>query len=202
MPEISVTLIRKCHGNIGVDELSCLKVIDLTRQSIDSIDNLEVFSEIEDLRLGYNNISTIENLEFLSNLRRLDISFNKITASSLRSALTNIPPQLTEINLSGNPCCDDEDALGDFQDHFPAMAIIIGSEIVEVEGGGVPQIGLGGVNREGSVDDSPIGPLDADAIIKSIVERKCRLQNEEGESNFQNIIDVSESLLGSQFNQC
>ena len=58
MVEISVTLIRRCHGNIGFDELEKLTKIDLSNQNINNIDNLEVFSDIEELVL--NRIKTSE----------------------------------------------------------------------------------------------------------------------------------------------
>lgn len=168
MPEISVTLIRKCNGNIGAEELEVLSSVNLAEQNISEIDNLEVFLQIKEMNLSKNSITRIENIIFLNFLTHLDISFNHITSESLLSSLNEIPRNLTSINLSGNPCSLDENALQIFQDKHPNVGIIIGEEddnkfdefhnTLNVEEG----------NK--IVDDRI---LDADSLLRSITERKC-----------------------------
>ena len=203
MVEISVTLIRRCHGNIGIDELEKMSKIDLSNQSIENIDNLEVFSEIEELVLSRNLISKIENLSFLRNLAILDVSFNSIDSVSLKAAVSELPPNIKSINLSGNPCCDDDTCLLLLQDRYPELGIIIGEESGDKEGDG-------GSDDEEAHDDTDLDPehavaqdsprtrsvpLNSEEILKSIVERKCKLQSQESLFDLEAAISVSYNML-------
>lgn len=84
MVRISVSLILeksfpgRRKSSITEHEINSLRKLDLSRSSIDEIDNLEVFSDITELCLRDNNIRLVENLIFLPMLEVLDLSDNKI----------------------------------------------------------------------------------------------------------------------------
>lgn len=219
--EISVALVAKVHNLSAVEDIASINVLRLERLGITRIDNLEVFSQIQELHLAQNAIQRLENLDFLSNLRFLDVSFNEISSESLRATFNNLPPNLESINLTGNPCVNDEELLALIQDALPALGIIIGEyndeEIASLrqgdavkssaklsihregedeDGGEEDEVSAGKVaagalvqdsraprtdgegEDEGNTDPSPSrGVLDADTVLRSIVERKCKLQN-------------------------
>lgn len=186
-------LVRENHGNIGADELESLKVITLINKKITCIDNLEIFSNLVELFLSHNQISTIENLEFLPHLEVLDVAYNCITSQSLRASFENIPKSLQALNLSGNPCSEDEAVLSELQEMFPDLGIIIGVEddvledIAEAKAGeevGDDDDDDDDADEGDDVSESPAvsqqseGPVvHADEVLKYIVDRKCRLQN-------------------------
>jgi hypothetical protein len=155
MPIISVGLVRKCHPEIDVNNLHLIEVIRLINQGIDEIDNLEVFSNIKALFLNQNNIKRIENLEYLSSLQHLDLSSNKIDSESLRQHVKNIPAKLGSINLSNNPCCEDEVCLQGVQDMYPNLNIIIGLEEPESADGNDQVIAASGSrSNQNEINDS------------------------------------------------
>jgi Leucine-rich repeat (LRR) protein len=91
MVRISVPLILRTHfptrdrSSVSEDEILTLTKIDLSGHQIDEIDNLEVFSDIKELRLRNNNICRVENVYFLSQLEILDVANNDI------KFLTDVP---------------------------------------------------------------------------------------------------------------
>lgn len=133
MVRISVSLILEKNfpgrglSSILEHEINSLRRIDLSRCSIDEIDNLEVFSDITELCLRNNNIKLIENLIFLPKLEVLDVSSNAIPDLDalclgtylifLETSLLwmiycclfsdDIPGSLRKLIISGNPCCQD-----------------------------------------------------------------------------------------------
>ena len=126
MTEISVRLVRRAHGNLTVDQLEELEIIQLQRQNIVEIDNLEVFSEIKELHLNGNKIRRIENLSFLHKLEFLDLSYNRIDDDGLRACLGQLPRSLMTIVLTGNPCCHNMELLGELNDLMPELGIVLG----------------------------------------------------------------------------
>lgn len=180
MPKISIALIRSCHPGVDVDDLHLLDVIRLINHNITEIDNLEVFSNVKALFLNKNSIKKIENLEYLTALTFIDLSSNCIDSESLRSSLANIPRTLETLNLSSNPCCQDENCLQLLQDTFPNLNIIIGVEDGEDE---EEEDDVAGENEESEAartenrePNQEIVPLDDDAVLRELVERKCTLQ--------------------------
>ena len=131
MPSISVGLVRKIHG-YGADEIESLDILVLNNAGIEEIDNLEVFAQIKELHLSGNKIRVVENLDFLSSLEFLDLSFNRIDAEGLRAALRGLPGGLQTLNLTGNPCAEDESLLMELQDRMPGLGIIVGMEHEQV----------------------------------------------------------------------
>jgi len=125
---ITFSLIRQAHAASAstVEELEALQSICLAKHGIAHIDNLEVFWDARELDLSGNVIEQIENVDFLDKLERLDLSSNRITGTALLRALDVLPRNLQAINLSGNPCADDEGALGALADRHPGLNIIIG----------------------------------------------------------------------------
>ena len=84
MVKISISLVLEKQfpgrkkATISDQEIDAIQRIDLSYCSIDSIDNLEVFSDIKELILIGNHITIIENILFLPQLELLDVSENQI----------------------------------------------------------------------------------------------------------------------------
>lgn len=187
---ISFALIRSKNPHIeNADDIELVDSINLTGCQLSYIDNLELFSHINELNLSNNNITRIENLFFFKSLKLLDVSFNNIDSVSLEQSIKEIPASLLSINLTGNPCASDENALGKLLDAFPDLAIAIevddGTRNISVEESD-------GKNRNEEEEDEEdfeemktlprvpelgAGPLNADEILKSIVDRKCKIQS-------------------------
>jgi Leucine-rich repeat (LRR) protein len=186
MSSISVTLIRNTHSDFNIDDIESLKVIRLNKQGIDLIDNLEVFSHIEELHLAGNVIRRIENIEFLSRLHLLDLSNNLITSESLNSSIGLLPQNIRTLILTGNPCTGDKYVLDAVQKSCDGLIIIandtteISNRLSELKIDALKIDSLKIVDYkgeyEGDVEDIP---LNADEVLQSLVERKCRLQNME-----------------------
>lgn len=217
MTEISFSLIRACHGS--VEKLEALQVIHLDHQGIAEIDNLEVFWDIRELYLSRNVIERIENIEFLDRLQHLDLSSNRITAEALQDAFDRFPRNLSTINLSGNPCANDEAVLEALSERYPELNIIIGlyaegEEEDEADAVINRQLSHGVLlptkdedEEEEEDDDNEeeaeaeedinVSPLNADEVLKSLVERKCRLQN------VSTVIDVTDAVneLNAEYEQ-
>lgn len=203
MTSISVTLIRGTHSDFDVENLEALRIIRLNNQGIVCIDNLEVFSHITELHLADNGITTIENIDFLDNLAFLDLSNNLISSDSLISSIGLMPKNIKTINLSGNPCANDDSALIALSDSCPGLDIIVGvyagGEIIDAaENSGLENTNKkvdfshqnnedenqsdGDDQKDSDAEENDDGeegdmPLNADEVLKSLVERKCRLQS-------------------------
>jgi hypothetical protein len=172
----------------GVDVDADKDVLTLNGLGIDEIDGLEIVESIAELHLSHNNITKIENIEFLSKLRVLDLSYNNISPASLREGINCLPSSLTSINLLNNPCCQDENILCQLQDRFPALGIIVGydeesvgndndDEIDDAVDTSMNQMSLQSYNRpmeNEDIDISRYQPLNADDILREVVERKCK----------------------------
>jgi hypothetical protein len=175
MTAISVTLIRGTHAEFSVDDFEALKIIRLNDQGIDCIDNLEVFSQIEELYLRNNKIQRIENVDFLSRLIILDLTDNQISSDSLISSIGLLPQNLLTLNLTGNPCALDDVAVAALQKRLPAVCIIVDESSNEDEDDEDEDTDDNRGDNEENVDDDL--PLNADEVLQSLVERKCRLQS-------------------------
>lgn len=183
MPAISFSLIRKRYPNINAENLDSITLLDLSKCSITEIDSMEIFEHLSELNLSTNMIERIENISFMSKLESLDLSFNKITAENLRCSLSEFPESLRTLNLSGNPCCDDESVLMELQDSMPNTGIIIGLECQEeqkIDEGfqeeNNDEMHIEKADDNGEIDIISYQPLDSESILKSIVERKCHSQ--------------------------
>lgn len=206
---ISVALVRRVHG-YSAEEMADLDILNLNHLDIEEIDNLEVFEQIRELHLQGNAIRVVENLEFLGQLELLDLSYNNIDSAGLRGCLQRcqLPSSLRTLNLSGNTCADDEALLLELQEIMPDLGIIIGLEDEEEGEGGKGEVEDPADQQDDLDDEEKIndgedevafsslslsaGPLDADEILKSIVERKCRVQyvTPDAANSLQNTIEV------------
>lgn len=199
MVEISLRLIRNQYPDLNADNLHELKVLDLSNLNITSIDSLEIVSHATELYLQCNKIEIIENIDFMDDLKILDLSFNNITSENLILSLKYIPKYLHSLNLSGNPCANDESALLQLQDFMPSLGIIIGLESGDIFTNDENEE----VVSENDTPDSnsntssiPYRPLDADVVLKEIVERKCRPNEFSPDKfNLQSTIEVLNSEL-------
>lgn len=183
MTEITLRLIRSCNPQLDIDNLEECSILTLNDCNIETIENLELFSHLTELKLCGNSITAVENLTLFSKLQYLDVSRNKITSQGLLRSVYGIPPKLNTINLSGNPCVSDEDALTAFQEKFPNLFIVI-EDIVEsaVDESEQADVGV----EDGGDDEEPVDVSDAiaeipadmasDAVLSYIVNRKCKLQ--------------------------
>ena len=190
MAELSLKLVIKNANTSNIADLENLQQIVITNQNIVKIDNLEMFYTIKHLNLSRNRIRVIENIDFLINLDFFDISHNAITSESLLASLNRrcIPPCLKAVNLSGNPCSTDEDVLVALQDRFPNLQIIIGEEIYDGDDINGRENTVPNNNREEEDNDDDVDDLEehtmptdavlnAESVLKQIVDRKCSLQN-------------------------
>ena len=219
MVDISFSLVRKAHGNLGADALERIDIIQLNNYGIEEIDNLEVFDQIRELHLSGNRIRRIENLEFLSKLEYLDLSNNKIDDEGLRAGIGKLPDSLQTLIIGGNSCCKNEDILIELNDLMPNLGIVVGvekeeSQRNENESNRDPALeekkSEGKENTEDEEDEEDEdeindkkyeddlslirngGVLNADDILKSIVERKCAIQNQA--EKFINVDEVIKKL--------
>lgn len=195
---ITVKLIRSAHNNISAEELESLSIINLNNQGINRIDNLELFYQIKELHLSRNFISIVENIEFLSNLEYLDISYNNITSYELLRCIHSleIPKSLKIINLTGNSCANDDSMMIKLQDYSQNLNIIIGLEEENDDGDDINRENCSNNQDSEDSEDSEYddveldnqlfdkeheilysGVVNADNVLKAIVERKCRQQN-------------------------
>eukprot|EP00940_MAST-03C_sp_MAST-3C-sp2_P000069 g69.t1 len=104
----SLKRLNLSRNNISDLHVGCtsqyhhLRVLDLSYNFIDSIDNLSFAPGLERLNLSYNWISSVKGLEHLKRLRTLDIGDNLLeTSSSLRTLTFNL--KLRRLRLHGNP---------------------------------------------------------------------------------------------------
>ena len=182
--EISFALIRKKNSDLNFDNLDEISCIRIDNCNITSTNNLELFSHVKELHLHHNKISQIDNLYFFNNLQYLDVSSNLITSDGLLKSFQSLPKCLVSINLTDNPCATDENALSLLQDAFPKLGIIIDTvDTVDTTTSEEPLNLSRQENSEKDGTESFFGdidrsrPLNADTVLRSIVERKCKMQN-------------------------
>lgn len=202
MTEITFSLVRSQNPEIStaadIEEIDCIRLINC---GIKEIDNLELFHHINELYLSNNQITSLENLSILFKLKILDVSYNNITSEGLRKSIARLPKSLISINLTGNPCVNDEEGLMALQDAIPEVIIAIDIENEEVEeSSNNKRAGKlfdekenespsqreteNNENEEnGDEEDSGVEKsstprfLSNEEVLKSIVERKCLIQN-------------------------
>lgn len=177
---ISIALIRQAYSNASADELASIEVLNLAGMNITIIDNLEVFNDIKELHLSNNNISCIESINFMYKLDYLDLSYNNIDAHDIVRCVKykEIPSTLKTINLTGNPCANNDEILGLLQECYSELDIIIGIE--DDDDNYEPEIDednndINITNNDEIFQLQPGEVLDSDAVLKSLVERKCQL---------------------------
>jgi len=199
MTEITFGLVRSQNPEVSavenIEEIDSLRLINC---GIGEIDNLELFHHISELNLSNNKIETLNNLSILVKLKILDVSNNKISPKNLISSIPLLPKTIISINLAGNPCADDENALGAFQDAFPEAMIAIELDNEDPVSAGI----LNNDEVEEKTDEdmtqtksqkierSNSWRLDSEEVLKSIVERKCRIQNESVPFNLDATVQV------------
>lgn len=197
MPEITLRLIRSKNPQLNVDNLEDCPILTLDNCGIEEIENLELFTHLTELRLSGNNIAVVENLGLFSKLQYLDVSQNKITSQSLLRS--SVPTSLNTLNLSGNPCVCDEDALSAFQDKYPKLFIVVEDVIEESVDEGEQTL---------DEEDTAVTPIDvsdaiaaipedmnSDAVLSYIVNRKLKLQSIDS-FNLEASVAVSHTTMG------
>jgi len=88
--------------------LKGLKVLVLTFNSIQRLDGLSELTALERLDLAHNQIKKVDGLKGLTSLQHLDMSSNQILKLEEVYGLKKYVPQITYLNLSDNPLCDDK----------------------------------------------------------------------------------------------
>lgn len=221
MTEITFALVRSQNPEIStagdIEEIDCIRLINC---GIEEIDNLELFHHINELHLSQNQITSLENLSILFKLKILDVSYNNITSEGLRKSIASLPKSLISINLTGNPCVNDEEGLLELQDAIPEVIIAI-----DIENDEAQQPRKGGKLSEEKEDDSLANTerrekeqrdgeneedeeegnenerenvsqfLSNEDVLKSIVERKCLIQNTTSTFKLENAVQVRHELL-------
>lgn len=201
MTKISFALVRSKNPDVAVtDNIEEIEAIDLSNSNIEELENLEVFSHVKELNLSNNLLRTFGEINLFSNLQILDLSNNKIDAQELKKSIKLLPRSLLSINLSGNPCADDDETLGSLQDALPDMVIAIEAQSEEqyqaervatshgrrrellaednFKEEDEEQDDEDGENQdENIIQSNYTGPLNSDEVLKMIVERKCKLQS-------------------------
>ncbi len=192
MTEISFSLIRSQNPEITTaSDIEDIDSIRLINCNIEEIDNLELFHHINELNLSRNRIQRLTNLSILFKLKILDVSYNNITSQDLRQSIKSLPKTLISINLTGNPCVDDEEALMELQDALPEVIIAIevdnddenpssereGKSSHENEKTDEENEEEDEEERLNSKENDKHQVLNNEEVLKSIVERKCLIQN-------------------------
>lgn len=208
MTKISISLIRKHNNAKDVDELLELGIIYLNGLNILEIDDLDVFTNLKELYLSSNSIKAIENIEYLQNLYKLDLSYNEIDSFNLLNGLKICPKSLKILDISGNPCCQDVEAMKKAQDEYKNIDFIVNNVTPKEEkkandSGG---IAFGVVesherndirdNETSSVEYLPsrgVCGLDPDVILREIVERKCKRQDMLPKFRFKSDLEATEN---------
>ncbi|XP_038633166.1 protein phosphatase 1 regulatory subunit 7-like isoform X2 [Scyliorhinus canicula] len=100
--------IKKIHT---FEKLPGIKILDLSCNSIEEIENLDNNAEITELKLYGNNIRKIKNLERLQDLQILQLQFNRIT--SIRKGLLRLR-KLQRLRLDSNQliCVESREFVG------------------------------------------------------------------------------------------
>eukprot|EP00602_Paraphysomonas_sp_CaronLab_P004690 CAMPEP_0185020592 /NCGR_PEP_ID=MMETSP1103-20130426/3210_1 /TAXON_ID=36769 /ORGANISM="Paraphysomonas bandaiensis, Strain Caron Lab Isolate" /LENGTH=300 /DNA_ID=CAMNT_0027551587 /DNA_START=89 /DNA_END=988 /DNA_ORIENTATION=- len=180
------------NGMLSDEDFGSISVMKLNDQSISYIDNLELFHEIEELHLKNNNLKTIDNIELLQNLWLLDVANNQIEDEALLSAV--FPRSLKRLIISGNPCAESTSAVEKLQARHPQLEIVttaekceeilesssnLPPESVPVESEySQPEVSLPHSTSKPSESFlTPSGTLDPAAVLREVVDRKCRLQS-------------------------
>eukprot|EP00347_Sterkiella_histriomuscorum_P003696 403363295 len=126
--------------------------LSLINHQIDKIENISFLTQLKALNLSHNQITVIERLESLKNLVRLDLSFNQVKSipfqvftrlqnleqldlnnnqiectQDLKSLICN--KKLTNLNLSGNLICQNEDYIDVIQQNIYWIQILDGKPI-------------------------------------------------------------------------
>lgn len=192
MGKINFGLIRSKNPDVANENIEEIESLNLSDCEITAIENLELFHHIKELNLHNNRIKKLEELLLMSNLQILDVSNNLIESEGLRASMSQIPRTLLSINLSGNPCVSDFGVLEQLQDMFPDLVIATEEETAEHKD--VDQMDTskneGGEEHEDVDGDLNGIPLNADDVLKMIVDRKCKLQNLQPVFNLQNTVQV------------
>jgi hypothetical protein len=148
------------------------------------------------MNLSCNYIEIIENLELFQNLQFLDISCNKLTPASLLPSAKALPKTLKAINLAGNPCIEDQEVLGQFQDLFQDLDIIVDMEEGNESERQQPSLQAPTESSKAKTK-STNQKLNAEEILQEIVDRKCRLQGMEVAFDLEATMKVRHKLLSS-----
>jgi hypothetical protein len=200
MTEITFQLIRKCNPDVSFDDILNVTNIKLNNCSIECIDNLELFEHIKELHLSRNLITQIDNLKVFHCLELLDVSFNMIDSKGMVASFEHIPHSLDVINLTGNPCVNDESVLIKLQDKFPHLGIVIDElDVADTEANDNTDDDETEDDRF-DFDDTPSDikegesprsslPLSSEDVLRSIVDRKSKLQSYE-RFNLDNTVTV------------
>ncbi|CAL1295715.1 unnamed protein product [Larinioides sclopetarius] len=96
------SILGKIYGNQT-------RRLDLSFNSIRSLENLELFPLLEELILDNNELSDLVSFIPLNNLHTLSLNKNHFRdIESLLRHLTSCYPELTYLSILGNPACPDQ----------------------------------------------------------------------------------------------
>ena len=160
-----------------------VRVVSLTNRNIVEISNFELFDNITELNLQNNKIGRIENIIHLNQLKHLDLTDNLIDEEGLHAE--RLPANLQMLKLTGNPCLACPAAMEKLQQDYPLLQICVTAEMKEsnpsktvlVDDSDIPNPAFspGLIMAQDQHDMSY--HLDSEAVLREVVNRKCRLQS-------------------------
>lgn len=88
-----------------------LKILYFQNNLIEKMEGLSKLKELSYLNLAVNSVKKIEGVRRCESLHKLDLTLNFIDLENLRESIEELEycPDLQEIYLTGNPCCDWKD---------------------------------------------------------------------------------------------
>lgn len=159
---MDLILFQEAYPEIeDVQTLLSLSEVNLSHRNIPRIDSLELFSNLQRLDLSHNSIVIIENIRFLSSLVHLDVSYNLIKEISP----SELPKSLQSLQVTGNPLVND---LLDIE------GVLILNSSLPIS---VPDIADPLQDDVCEEDSGSSSPLDADELLRQIVQRKSRIES-------------------------
>jgi hypothetical protein len=88
--------------------------------------------------------------------------------------IENFPPSLRQLNLSHNPCAVNISALDNLKRTLPNLHVILADMSPEMEQ--APSADLFPSDNNIPSDEAFPSPVDSAAVLREVVDRKCRLQ--------------------------
>ena len=159
------------EGVWGDEDFTKVENLQLVNKNIKEIDNLDLFDNIAHIDLSHNSIERVENLGHLMKLHTLDLRNNMVDEEGLFAE--GLPPSLRTVFLGGNPCACSS-TLNELKIRYPDL-VVFDSAVQE------------STHVTNNENDTPNPAssvtllaehdiLDSEAVLREVVDRKCRLQ--------------------------
>lgn len=161
------------QGVCSDEDFSRVESVRLVGRGFQEIDNLDLFDRLKELDLSNNRIRRVENISHLLCLDALDLSGNLIDEEGLFAEA--LPSNLRVLNLSGNPCAENSNARDRFCTKYPNVSVLFDLPSSHSKGG--PEDTQESKEFPVAHKKDSKGILDSEAVLREVVDRKCRLQS-------------------------